>query len=184
MSLRSVAARASADSRHGRLRARTDEAHLLDRGIARDDSFGQVGFGRGRSAKARRLARGPLDGLDHGRKGVAQDHRSPGAEVVDVAIAVRIGQVRALRAVDKRRSPTHRAKRPNRRVDAAGEKALGALLQGLGTGVCGGGRLGTHGVQYRRKPGKSRPPVCAVPGRRVPHPCDPPQLGFFVARVG
>ena len=34
------------DGRHGRFRARTDKAHLLDGGIACDDSFGQVGFDR------------------------------------------------------------------------------------------------------------------------------------------
>ena len=97
-----------------------------------------------RGAETGRVARGALNGFDHRRKGVAQDHRPPGAEIVDIAVAVGVGEPGALSAFDKRRRAAHRAEGPHGRVDAAGEEALGALLEGLGTGVRMGGRLGTH----------------------------------------
>ena len=45
--------------------------------------------------KLAELAGGALDGFNDGRKGVAEDHGAPGAEVVDVAVAVGVGEVRA-----------------------------------------------------------------------------------------
>ena len=133
-----------ADGRHGGLGAGADEAHLLDGGVAGDDALGEVGFrGRGRS-KAGGVARGALDGFDDGRKGMAQNHRSPGAEVVDVAVAVGIGEPGALGGGDEGRCAADGAKGPHGRVDAAGEVALGALLEGLGAGVCRCRGRGTH----------------------------------------
>ena len=70
-----------------------------------------------------------LDRLHDRREGVAQDHRSPGAEVVDVAVAVRVPQVRAFGARDEWRIAADGAKGADRRVDAAGEELFGALLQ-------------------------------------------------------
>ena len=117
---------------------------LLDGRIAGDDALGQVGLGCGGSAEAGRVARGPLDGLDRRRKRVAQDHRAPGAEVVDVAIAVGVDEVGALGALDKRRRAAHRFEGAHRRVDAAGKEALGALLEGLGPGADAGWEIWSH----------------------------------------
>ena len=36
------------------------------------------------------------NGFNDRRKGVAEDHRSPGAEVVDIAVAVGVGELGAL----------------------------------------------------------------------------------------
>ncbi len=77
---------------------------------------------------------------------MAQDHRSPGAEVVDVAVAVGVGEIGAFCALDKRRSAADRAEGPHGRVDAAGKEALGALLEGVGTGAGGGRGLRGHGA--------------------------------------
>ena len=47
--------------------------------------------------------------VEHGRMVVADDHRAPGADVVDVAVAVDVDQVRAFRALRRRtvrRRPT------------------------------------------------------------------------------
>jgi hypothetical protein len=46
---------------------------------------------------------GALDGFDDGREGVAEDHGAPGAEVVDVAVAVGVVEVGALGALDEGR---------------------------------------------------------------------------------
>ena len=81
---------------------------------------------------------GSFDGLDDRRKGVAEDHRPPGAEVVDVAVAVGVGEPRALGVGDERRGSADGAEGPDGRVDAAGEVSLGALLEGLGSGADGG----------------------------------------------
>jgi hypothetical protein len=75
---------------------------------------------------------------------VAQNHRSPGSEVVDVAVAIGIGEVGALGTGDKRRCAAYRSEGPDRRVDSTGKVALGALLEGLGMGVCRCGGGGTH----------------------------------------
>ncbi len=104
-------------------------------GIAGDDALGEIGLGGRGSAEAGGVAGCALDGFDHGRKGVAQNHGTPGAEVVDVAIAVGVEEIRALGAVDKRRIAAHGAKGTHGRVDAAGKVTLGALLEGLGTGA-------------------------------------------------
>jgi len=62
--------------------------------------------------KLAEFARGALDGLDNGRKGVAEDHRTPGTEVVDIAIAIGIEEVGALGAINEWRRAAHRAECP------------------------------------------------------------------------
>jgi len=50
---------------------------------------------------------GLLHRFDHGRMAVAQDHRAPGADVVDVALAVGVPEVGALGARDEARRAAH-----------------------------------------------------------------------------
>ncbi len=84
-----------ADGGHGGFSAGADEAHFLNGGIAGDDAFGEVGLGSGGGSEAGGVGGGALNGFDDGRKGVAEDHGTPGAEVVDVAVAVGVGEVGA-----------------------------------------------------------------------------------------
>jgi hypothetical protein len=60
---------------------------------------------------------------------VSQNHGSPRAEEVEVAIAISVEEVRALGARDKGRIAAHSAECSHRRVDASGEKSFGAKLQ-------------------------------------------------------
>ena len=60
------------------------------------------------------------------RKRVAQDRRAPRADVVDVALAVGVPDVRPSPPGKKARGPAHRAKGANRRVDAGWDGALRA----------------------------------------------------------
>ena len=53
---------------------------------------------------------------------MAQNHRPPGAEVVDVPVAVGVDEPRALGALNKWRRAAHGVKGPHRRIDAAGKK--------------------------------------------------------------
>jgi hypothetical protein len=61
-----------------------------------------------------------LHGLHHVRVGVADDRRPPRADVVDIALAVGIPEVRAFGAGDEARRAAHRTEGAHRRVDAAG----------------------------------------------------------------
>ena len=56
----------------------------------------------------------------------------PGTEVIDVAVAVHVEQVRTFRTLHKRRMPTHRPKRAHRRIHTSGNQRLGASLQFAG----------------------------------------------------
>ena len=127
-----------ANGRHGGLGAGADEADLFDGGIAGDDALGEVGLGGGGGAEAGGVGGGALDGFDDGGKGVAEDHGAPGAEVVDVAVAVGVGEVGAGGGLDEGGRAADGAKGAHGGVDAAGKEALGALLEGLGTGAGGG----------------------------------------------
>ncbi len=61
-------------------------------------------------------------------------HRPPRAEEVNVAITVRIRKVGATSAGYKRRMSTHSAESAYGRIDAAGKKLFGPLLQSLRLG--------------------------------------------------
>ncbi len=70
-----------------------------------------------------------------GAKRVAVDQRAPGADVVDVGVAVDVGDLRARRVVDEDRLAADRAHRADGRVDAAREDADGAAVELRGAGV-------------------------------------------------
>ena len=53
---------------------------------------------------------------------MAEDRRSPGADIINVFVAVHVPKVRAFRLVDKERLATDGAERAHRRVDAAGNE--------------------------------------------------------------
>jgi hypothetical protein len=66
---------------------------------------------------------------------VAEDHRAPGAEKIEVAIAVDVEEVCAFGVSDEGRLATDGAKGADGRIDAAGEEFFGALLQLAGAEV-------------------------------------------------
>ena len=79
--------------------------------------------------KLAELRGGALDGFDDGREGVAEDHGAPGAEEVDVAIAVGVEEVGAFGAGDKGWVAANGAEGAHGGVDAAGEEFFGAKLE-------------------------------------------------------
>ena len=114
------------DGAHGRLGAGADHAHHLAAGHQRGDALGHGHFPRVRRAVGQ-PGPGRVDHrLAHLRMAVAEDHRAPGADIVDVAVAVDIEQVRPVRALDEERLAAHRLERAHRRIDAAGHQRLGA----------------------------------------------------------
>src|SRR5688572_14838414 len=60
---------------------------------------------------------------------VAGDHRSPRADVVDVALALDVPEMRAGRAGEEQRRAADRAERAHRRVDAARDQLACARKQ-------------------------------------------------------
>ena len=106
------------DRRHRRLGAGGDEPDPLDR-RAGHDLLGQLHLGPGRRAVRRtaghRRAHRRLDL----RVRVAQQHRPPRADQVDVLAAVDIGQPGALGGGDEPWGAADRVERPHRGVDAA-----------------------------------------------------------------
>jgi hypothetical protein len=73
---------------------------------------------------------------------VAEDHGAPGAEIVDVTVAIGICEVCSGGELEEWRSPTYRTKSSNWGVDASREESFGALMENLGAGT--GVRLGSH----------------------------------------
>ena len=70
------------------------------------------------------MRRGVLHRAHDAGMRVAEDRRSPRADVVDVALAVGVAHVRALAAREEARRAADGAKRAHRRVDAARNRAL------------------------------------------------------------
>jgi len=75
----------------------------------------------------------PQDRLAHRRVLVAENHRPPGADIVDIALAVGVGQPGAIRRRDEARHAADCAERAHRRIDPARDAALGAVEEDFGT---------------------------------------------------
>ena len=85
---------------HGGLGAGVDQTHPLHRGHPGDDLGGQVGLaGRGR-AERQAPGRSTADRVHDRWMGMPEDHRTPRAHQVDVAVPVGVGQPAALRGGD------------------------------------------------------------------------------------
>jgi hypothetical protein len=59
---------------------------------------------------------------------VAEDHWTPGAEEVEVTVAVRVVKVSSFGVSEKRRVTAHGSESTHRRIDAAGKEFFGAEL--------------------------------------------------------
>ena len=118
-----------ADGRHGGFGSGADEAQLADGGKRLDDGLGQIDFRWGGCAEAGALAGGVDDGFDDLGGGVAEQERSPGADVIDIRVAVGVVDVSALAAYQEGRFSADGAEGTHGRVDAAGDQLFGALLK-------------------------------------------------------
>jgi len=72
------------------------------------------GFQGGGSAKTQAVGGSVLDGADYRRMGMAGDHRSPGAHVIDVAATILVVQIGALTALEENRRAADAAKSADR----------------------------------------------------------------------
>jgi hypothetical protein len=83
--------------------------------------LGQLNLPGGRRAVARAERRSIGHRLQHGRVRVAEDHRAPGADVVDVGVPVDVDDLGAVGALDEDRVAPDRAHGANGRIHAAGQ---------------------------------------------------------------
>ena len=72
------------------------------------------------------------DSFQHNVRIVSQNHRPPGADIIDIDVAVLIVEVLVFGTLNKPRRTAHRLKRPHRRIDTAGHQFLGTVIQRLG----------------------------------------------------
>src|SRR5258708_3997388 len=96
---------------------------------SRDHDFREIGFARGRGSEARSVTGGVHDGFDYGRSGVAEDLRSPRADVVDQLVTIGVPQMGALAANDEWGIAANGAKCAHGRVDTPRNQLLSARLQ-------------------------------------------------------
>ena len=123
---------------HGRLGAGADHPHLFDARHRVDDLLGQTAFRLGRRAVAGAPREGLVDRRHHPRMPVAEDHRAPRTDVVEVAAAVDVGQVLAKAALEKDWLAAHCAKGAGGRVHATGNELLSTGKGGMAA------RFGCH----------------------------------------
>ena len=116
-----------ANGAHRRLGTARHHAHHFDRRHRIDDQFSELGFQLGRSAEAGPVVQRFLNGADDARMTVAQDQRSPRADVIQVVIAVEIEEARPFAASDENRIAADGAEGAGRTVDAAGNEMAGTL---------------------------------------------------------
>src|ERR1700716_3003147 len=102
--------------RHRRFSARTDKAKLFDGREAARHELCQVTFCRRGSAKTCASRRRILNCCDHARFSMSENHRPPGADIIDVAIAIRIPEIRTISPRDKWRLSADSAKGAHRGI--------------------------------------------------------------------
>ena len=114
-----------ADCAHGCFCARRHQADHVERRYHVAQQVGDLHLAFGRRAEGKTVNDGFLDGGDHLRVGVAQDHRPPGANVVCVPLAVGVLDLAADALLEEQRRAADRAEGAHRRIDAAGDVFLG-----------------------------------------------------------
>jgi len=122
------AGRAAGDAEraHRGLGAAVHEADSVDARVALEHRLGEVHLAPRGRAEAGAVAGRVGDRLDDARVGVAQDHRSPRADGVQVRVAVLVPHGGALTAGQERGRAADAPEGADGRVDASGDEALRA----------------------------------------------------------
>ncbi|MCY1429020.1 hypothetical protein D9M71_449230 [compost metagenome] len=122
------------DGAHGRFGAGADHAHHFHRRHQRADQVGHFHFQRGRRAVGQAVFQLLAHRVENIRMAVAEDHRAPRADVVDVALVVFIHHIGAGCVLEEQRGASDALEGADRGVDAAGDVLLGVGEQRFGTG--------------------------------------------------
>mmetsp|Transcript_79148 Transcript_79148/g.171047 ORF Transcript_79148/g.171047 Transcript_79148/m.171047 type:complete len:549 (+) Transcript_79148:282-1928(+) len=114
-----------ADHAHARLRAAVAEAHHLDRRHRLNHHLRELVLQRAGRTEGGTLVHLLLQRVQHIVVRVAEDRRAPGADVVDVLVAIHVPGVRTLHLVEDHRVPAHGLEGADRAGDATRHKILG-----------------------------------------------------------
>jgi len=131
---------------HGGLRAGVDQAHHFHGGHSVADGFGELDLGLGGSAEAGSDAERALQGREDFGMAVAQEQGAPGADVIDILVAIHVEDAGAFAAGDKGRIAAHGPEGAHRRIDAAGDELLGLAEEFFGSGVIHDGCVSRPGA--------------------------------------
>ena len=123
-----VAAR-KANRAHAGFGAGTHQTHLLDVGHDLDDFFRELRFPFGDGAERKAFFNGFLNGLNYRGVIVPENHRAPGADVVDELLAFSVPHIGALGLTDKAGSAAHASESTHRGIHAARNRFLSAFKQ-------------------------------------------------------
>ena len=129
---------------HGGFSAGVDEADHLDGWDGVDDEFCGVNFDLGWSTEGCAAGGGFLCGLGDVGVCVAEDERAPGADVVDVGVAVGIGDFGAAAGGEEEGGSADGSPSSGGAVYAAGDEVGGGFVEGLGDGRGTGSCHGNH----------------------------------------
>ena len=113
---------------HG-LGAADHEAHQLRVRIRREHALGELAFGAMRGAEREAVGGGALHRLDHARMRVTEDQRAPGHAEVEIAIAVFVDGVGALRLAEEHRRAADLAEGAHRARNARGNQRFSARVE-------------------------------------------------------
>ena len=127
-------ATSSAEGAHGGFGTGVYHAKLFDGRIDFVNELSDFCFHGRRCAVGGASLRCLLDGRNHSRVGVAQNHGAPGAYIVDVSISIDVGDVRAFRRCDEGRRASHVRIGADGAIHPAGHEAASFFESGFGLG--------------------------------------------------
>ncbi|MNG04104.1 hypothetical protein D3C84_872150 [compost metagenome] len=122
-----------ANGAHGRFGAGADHAHHFHRRHQRADQIGHLGFHLGRGAVGQAVLKLFAHGVQYVRVAVAENHRTPGTDVIHITLVVFVGDVGAFGVLEEQWRAADALERANRRVHATGNVFLGIGKQRFGT---------------------------------------------------
>ena len=111
---------------HRGLGARRDQADEFHRRHEAAKRLRHLDLHLRRGAERQAVRRRFPDGVDDRRMRVAEDRRPPRSDIVEIALAVGVPQVRAVAARDEAWRAADGTIRAHRRIDACGDRALRA----------------------------------------------------------
>src|SRR5690606_10271781 len=103
------------------------EAHFLHMGMESADPLGEFGLHPVRRAEGEPVGDGPLHLREYIGMPMADDHRPPGAEIVDVASALDVPKMGAFGAGNEARRAADGPECAHRRVDPTDKDSLGTF---------------------------------------------------------
>ena len=119
------------DGRHGGFGAGADQPQLFDAGHEFGNFFGDDDFALGGRAERQTAQRSFAHGLDDFGMRVSDNRRPPRADVIGVARAVFVPNIRALGFFDEARYAADATECADGGIHAAGNDGFGAVEQGF-----------------------------------------------------